>query len=422
MIREPIVIVCTCEIAGKVRGKGFPLRDLPNRRTTGVGWLGTNGMISALGPIANSPFGATGALLLVPDPAAEFRVDFADGAVPEHFFLGDVRFPDGTPWLCCPRDFLRRALTALDEVAGLRLIAAFEHEFMYDGVADRPGAAYSLDAWRRQDGFGSTLVAALRAAGIAPDTFLPEFGARQFEITCDPAPGLRAADEAVALREIVRATAHRLGHRASFTPIADPAGVGNGVHVHFSFRDAGGRPVTHDPAAADGLSPAARQFCAGIMHHAPALLALTAPAPVSYIRLRPNRWAPVAATLAAEDRSASLRVCVPPAVSGKDPAAAFNVEFRAVDAAASPYLALGAMVWAGVDGIRRGLAPPAPDQAPAFPTSLAAALQALAGSAAARGWMGEVFHDAYLRHKRAELAMVADLDEASLCARYADVY
>jgi glutamine synthetase len=222
----------------------------------------------------------------------------------------------------------------------------------------------------------------------------------------------------VVVREVARATAHRLGHRAIFSPILDPAGVGNGVHIHFSFRDAGGQPVMHDPAGEFGLSPVARQFVAGIMHHQPALCAVTAPSAVSYYRLRPNRWAPTHATLQNQDRGAALRVC--PVLPGASAARQFNVEYRVADACASPYLALGAMVWAGVDGIRRGLDLPA--EGPPLPPGLAEALMALEGDAQAREWFGDEFFGAYLMHKRGELAGLEGLDEAAQCARYAAIY
>ena len=69
MKREPILMVCTCEIAGRVRGKGFPATSRAQRLKTGVGWVPTNTMISCFGPIGDTPFGATGDLILVPDEA-----------------------------------------------------------------------------------------------------------------------------------------------------------------------------------------------------------------------------------------------------------------------------------------------------------------------------------------------------------------
>ena len=418
MNREPLILVCTCEMAGRVRGKGFPARELPGRMAKGVGWVPTNAMINAFSTIPSTPFGTGGDLILVPDPTAEVDVDFADGSAKEHFFLGDLRWLDGRPWELCPRDFLRRALAALKEAAGVSLVAAFEHEFTYTGVAGAPGSPYSLAAFRQQGVFAEVFTAALRAAGCEPDSFMAEYGARQYEFTVDVAEGMRAADRAVVAREMARAAAHRLGHRAIFAPILAPDGVGNGVHIHFSFKDANGTPVMHDPAGPMGLSALARQFVAGILHHQPALCALTAPSTISYIRLRPNRWAPTHATLEQQDRGAALRIC--PVIPGGNVAKQFNVEYRVADGAASPYIALAAVVWAGVDGLRRGLEIPA--EGPALPATLEQALDALEASKAARAWMGGTFHDAYLEHKRGEAAMMAGLTEAEQCDRYADTY
>jgi glutamine synthetase len=360
--------------------------------------------------------------MIVPDPATEVRIDFADGSAMEHFFLGDIRNTDGTPWECCPRDFLRRAAAALDETCGLRLLAAFEQEFVYTGIEDRPGHAYTLGAFRRQGSFGETFVAALRTTGIAPDSFLAEYGDRQFEVTVAPALALTAADHGVITREVARAAAHRHGQRTIFSPMPAPTGVGNGVHIHMSLHDASGTPVTYDPARPMQLSELATRFCAGVLHHLPAICAITAPSPVSYLRLTPNRWAPTAIDLVQQDRGAALRVC--PVFAASDPSDAarqFNVEFRVADAAASPYMALAAVLYAGTDGIRHARSLPS-GQPAALPASLGAALEALEASESARSWFGPVFLEAYLRHKRSELNHVRDLSPAELCARYAEVY
>jgi len=440
--REPLVFVGTCDLAGLVRGKGFPAADLPRRLRKGVGLTGSNLMLSPFGPIYDTPFGTEGDLMLVPDPGTKVEVEFDDGAA-ERFYLGDILTTQEQPWECCPRHFLRRALAALNECgkpAGLTLFAAFEQEFVYTGVEDRPGATYALDAYRRQGTFGESYMAALREAGLTPDSFLPEYGARQYEATIEPSRGLRAADEAVIQREMARAVAHRLGQRAIFAPILDPDGVGNGTHIHFSLRDGADRPVFRDPSRPYRLSQVGEHFVAGILHHLPVLTAITAPSAVSYYRLRPNRWAPTWANIAVQDRGASIRVCPifgDSASSGDDAAQQFNVEYRVADAAASPYLALGALVWAGVDGIRHARSlPPIPERnfwdmsetereaagIRELPRSLDEALDGLAASPAAREWFGDTFFDAYLRFKRAELQAVAGLSESATCARYAEIY
>jgi glutamine synthetase len=437
MQHEPIVFVGTCDLAGLVRGKGFPAVELPRRLKKGVGLTHSNIMMSPFGPIYETPFGTEGDLMLVPDPSTKVEVEF-DDSVAERFYLADILTTDEEHWECCPRHFLRRALAALNELdkaAGLTVLAAFEQEFVYTGVEDRPGATYALDAYRRQGSFGESYIAALRAAGLNPDSFLPEYGARQYEVTIDPTEGLRAADQAVIQREMARAVAHRLGHRAIFAPILDPEGIGNGTHIHFSLRDGAGRPVFFDASRPYRLTQVGENFVAGILHHLPVLTAVTAPSAVSYYRLRPNRWAPTWANIAVQDRGASIRVC--PIFGGDGAAEQFNVEFRVADAAASPYLALGVLVWAGVDGIRNNRAlPEMPERsfwdmsdaereaagARPLPRSLGEALDLLADSSAAVEWFGPEFLHVYLRFKRAELRAVAGLNPAETCARYAEIY
>jgi len=424
MLREELIFVGTCDIAGLVRGKGFPAAELPARRKTGIGWTHSNLMQTCFGPILDTPFGTGGDLMIVPDPSAEVHVDFRDGSAAEHFFLGDIRNTDGRPWECCVREFLRRAVTALKDVSGLHLLAAFEHEFLYTGVEDLPGHAYSLSAFRRQGVFGEMLMAAIRAARAKPDSFLAEYGPRQYEMTVAPERALAAADQAVIAREMARAVAFRLENRAIFSsmPVAD--GAGNGVHIHFSLHEGSGAPATYDPEGPLGLSAVAAHFAAGLLHHMPALSAITAPSPVSYLRLTPNRWAPTVANIQIQDRGAALRVCPVFAVhDDKEKAAQFNLEFRVCDAAASPYMALGAMIFAGADGVARKLALPGSEATPpALAHSLGEALDLMETSDTVETWFGPTFFEAYLRHKRSEVAYVADLSPPDLCMRYAEVY
>jgi glutamine synthetase len=422
MISEELIFVATCDISGLARGKGFAARELPARLKKGIGWTGSNLMMSPSGPIWDTPFGTAGDFMIVPDPAMEVRVDFGDGSAIEHFFLGDIRNTDGTPWECCPRDFLRRAVKVLEEMAGLRIVAAFEQEFFYTGTSDRPGDAYALGAFRRAGSFGETFIAALRAAGVDPDTFLAEYGPRQFEVTVMPQPALTAADHAVITREMARAAAYRLGHRVVFSPKPDPELVGNGVHIHMSFVDRSGAPATHAPGEALELSKPAQHFFAGVLDHMPAICAITAPSPVSYLRLVPNTWAPTVIDIVRQDRGANLRICpVFAADTLAEETRQFHVEFRTTDAAASPYLALGAVIFAGADGIRRGLGLPS-GTPPALPRSLPEALDRLAVSETVAGWFGPTHFDAYLRFKRVEAEKVAGLSPAELCAHYAEIY
>jgi glutamine synthetase len=435
MQQEELVFVGICDLAGLVRGKGFPAAELESRLRKGVGLTASNIMISAFGSILATPFGTTGDLVMMPDPEAAVQVPFDEGAA-EHFYLADLQELDGTPWCCCPRDFLRRALNALEAEAGLVVKSVFEQEFVYTGIEDRPGATYALDSFRRQGIFGESLIGALRAAGLTPDSFLPEYGPRQFEVTVKPKLGLRAADEAVITREMARSVAERLGHRAILAPVLKADGIGNGTHIHFSLWDKDGSPASRDPAAPFGIAPRIAPFVAGVLHHLPAITAITAPSVASYFRLQPNRWAPVWAFLGRQDRGAALRVS--PVFPGADEEAdaQFNIEYRVADAAASPYLALGAIIHAGLDGIRGGMTLPAErldfwamtDEARAaagidqLPRSLAEALDRLERTEVARGWFGAEFFAAYLQFKRSEIAALEGLEPADICDRYAAIY
>ena len=243
-------------------------------------------------------------------------------------------------------------------------------------------------------------------------------------MTIAPEPALKAADQAVIVREMARAAAFRLGHRAIFSPMPVADGAGNGVHIHFSLHDASGAPQTYDADGPLGLSEPAAQFCAGVLHHLPAITAITAPSPVSYLRLTPNRWAPTEIDIRKQDRGAALRVCPVFDVRGKKKIAeAFNIEFRVSDGSANPYMALGALIFAGADGIARKLAlPKYSGEAPPLPRSLEQALDGMEKSEAVQRWFGPTFLEAYLRHKRSELGYIAGLEPPELCARYAEVY
>jgi glutamine synthetase len=420
MKTEPLIFAGVCDWAGIVRGKAFPEADLETRLSKGVGLATTNIMMSCFGPVYTTPFGTAGDLIIRPDPSTRVEVPFEDGTV-ERFFLGDIANIDGTRWDLCPRTFLARALEALEKF-DLRALASFEQEFVLTGVEDRPGATYSLDAFRRQGNFGEALMAALRTAGFKPDSFLPEYGARQYEATVAPEPGLRAADAAVVLREMARAVAWRLGQRAVFAPMVTPNGIGSGTHIHLSLWD-DNQPVTHDPRAPLGISARVAPFFAGVIAHLPALVAFTAPSVASYYRLTPNRWAPVHANIARQDRGAAVRVSPIFETSPEEPARQFNVEYRVADASACPYLALGAVIWAGVDGLTRKLPLPTPDaEAPKLPRSLEEALATLERDESARGWWSKEAMTAYLAFKRAEIEALGEAGPDDICLRYAAVY
>ncbi len=437
MSKQGLVALVCCDLGAIVRGRSLPAAAFEQIGGEGVGWVPANQALTPIGVLAEpNPFGSVGDLRLLPDAAAHVRVEEDRESDALEFVVCDIAETDGRPWQCCPREFLRRALAELEQVHGLRALASFEHEFQL--ASDEPPALpFSLEAQRRAGRFPGRAMKALEQAGVLPERFMPEYASHQFEIPVKAAEGIAAADRALALREVVREVARREGRRASFSPLLDPAEAGNGVHIHLSLLDREDRPVLYDPTRSGSLSELGGSFAAGVLRHAGALSALSAPSPVSAARLAPHRWGAGAVSLGVQNRETLLRI--PPLLAGaqEEEARQLRLEYRAADAAANPYLALGALVRAGLEGLSAGLEPPPllerdpatldADEARMFgvgalPTTLEGALSALAADESARGWMPQLMYEAYLAVKRSELQAASGADLAELCTRYARVY
>ena len=428
-----LTMACTSDFSGLVRGKGFRSTDLERKIARGIGWTPTNVQITCFDTIADSPYGALGDLVLRPDPATLVNAPLPGGGT-LRFLLGDITDLDGAPWECCTRGLLKTALARFRELSGLDLRATFEHEFMLPGGRGTRG--FTLQGFAERQRFGEALFDALDGAGIAPDSFLREYGPDQMEITLPPAPALRAADEAAIVREVTRATAAAMDLSATFSPLCASDIVGNGVHIHLSLWD-GDRPVTHDTKGQDGLSTPASAFVAGVLAHLNAISALTAPSGISFLRLVPHRWSAAFNNLGAQDREAAIRICPVTATDPADRARQFNVEFRAADAAASPHLALAAVVAAGTLGIEAGLRA-APSTAEdlsllspgnlaarglkRLPASLDAALADFLADKTLLAALPPRMPAIYAAHKRSELAHVGPMTEAERFAAYAATY
>lgn len=437
MSTAQLVSLVTCDLGAIVRGRAVFASELEEHQRSGLGWVPANHALTPLGPLAEpNPFGSTGDLRLLPDPSTHVRVGAEPGASALELVLCDIVETTGEPWSCCPRTFLKGALADLQEQTGATLRVSFEHEFQL--LRDDPSPLpFSLSAQRAAEPFATTVMGALVEAGVEPERFFAEFASHQFEIPVAPTSGLQAADRAVILREVVREIARREEMRATFVPLLDPTEAGNGVHIHISLQDAGGRALLYDATRPGSLSELGGQFAAGVLAHASALSALCAPSPVSAERLTPHHWSAGAVCVGERNREALLRI--PPLVElgGGDPAAQMRLEFRGADAAANPYLALGAIVRAGLSGIAAGLeSPEILDRDPAsldereaerfgvgaLPQSLTDALRELESDAEACGWLGPELLVAYTSLKRAELAATAGLQAGECCRRYSEVY
>ena len=195
---------------------------------------------------------------------------------------------------------------------------------------------------------------------------------------------LKAADDVMKFKYVIRNTAWEAGKTVTFMPKPLFGENGSGMHVHQSIWDKG-KPLFYDEGGYGGLSDIARYYIGGILKHAPALLAFTNPTVNSYHRLVPGFEAPIALVYSARNRSACVRI----PITGANPKSK-RIEFRCPDPSANPYLAFAALLLAGIDGIKNKIEPPAPidkniyelppeeyDEIDHVPTSLDAVLDAL---------------------------------------------
>ena len=164
----------------------------------------------------------------------------------------------------------------------------------------------------------------------------------------------KMADSVILQKYIVKNVARAHGKVATFMPKPIFQDNGSGMHTHQSlWRD--GQPLFYDPEGYALTSETCRQYIAGLLAHAPALLAFIAPTTNSYRRLVPGFEAPVNLAYSMRNRSCCARI----PVYFNTPASK-RVEFRLPDPACNPYLAFAAMLMAGLDGIAKRMDPGEP--------------------------------------------------------------
>jgi glutamine synthetase len=232
----------------------------------------------------------------------------------------------------------------------------------------------------------------------------------------------------VLYRETVRALAFQRGLWASMAAKPVPDQIGNGCHMHASLWSLdGSRNLFHDGDDPHGLSEMGYHFIGGLLAHLPALMAFTAATVNSYRRLAPGAWSSAYACYGMDNREAAVRICSPMA---DDVAGSTNLELKPSDSGANPYLALGAYIHAGIDGVRNRTDPGEPvavDPATLpggerdrrgvrrLPASLEEALDALEGDALLMDALGPLRREAYLAVKRSDVAEFAGHDAAYEC-------
>ena len=290
---------------------------------------------------------------LIPDLATLTPLPFARG---QAMVSCDMTEPDaGTPWEGCPRSALKRVLDGLSE-RGYTSLASYEAEFYVwdaDGPLDRTPYAGSYALTPAAE-FVAELALTLQEMGLRPEQCHAEVGHGNLELSVGEDEAWAAADKRVMVLEAIRGVANRMGLGITMAPKPYLDGAGNGHHLHVSLYE-DDSPVLFD--ASGTLSGPGAGFVAGILEHLPAVMAFTAPSPNSYQRLAPGMWASAYAVYGLDNREAAVRLASP--VAGRESATA-NVELKPADVTSNPYLALAAVLAAGMDGLDRGLDPGEP--------------------------------------------------------------
>ncbi|MCP6759666.1 MAG: glutamine synthetase [Fischerella sp. CENA71] len=346
------VRILWCDNANIIRGKAVHVEMLPHYFEHGVGisagQQGVPVMYDAVVP--KTGLGPVGEVSLVPDWSSLTALPYSPG----HFrVMGNMRLHNEA-WGLCPRYFLLRMIEAA-KTQGLEVQAAFENEFYLlqqfgDRIIPADSTVFaSTQAMDIHHEVIDNIAEALISQGIPVEQYYPESGPGQQEISIRYTEALRAADWQIAYRETVRAIARRHNFKASFLPKIFPESAGSGCHIHLSLWWHG-QNLLPDEQGVCGLSDVARAFIAGILEHLPALMALTTPCVNSYRRISPHSWSGAFRCWGLDNREAAVRV--PSATAFGIPT---HFELKTVDASANPYLALGAVIAAGLDGVRQNL-------------------------------------------------------------------
>ncbi len=417
-----------CDNGGVIRGKSTHVGQLARRMQSGIGLVkGMQSFTSLDTLVPDATYGPVGEIRLVPDPDTFVILPYAPRSAQMVASMVEL---DHSPWALDPRSFLQRMIARASD-AGLAFEAAFENEFYLalrtdDGYrpVDR-SLCFSAIGMDSTEDVIQDIIAALTAQGLTVELSHPELGWGQQELSIRHAPALAAADNQLTYRQTVRGVAARHGLVASLAPKPFADQAGSGAHLHWSIWDVARRTnQLVDPTGADGLSELGRNAIAGVLAHLPGLLGLTAPSANSFRRLQPHYWSSAYTAWGIENREAAVRV---PSRYWDDEEGSTNLELKASDASANPYLSLGGVIAAALDGIERGLDPGEPiNEDPGnlseaertargvdrFPETAGEALDELERDEVLMTALGGPLGTEYLKVRRAEAAAYAAEDTA----------
>ena len=413
-----------CDNGGIIRGKATHASKLESRMKEGIGQtLAMQAFtgVETLAPVEG--MGPIGEFRLTPDPNTFTILPYVPGS---GSMMSDMILLNGQPWEACPRTFLKRMVARLAE-QGMRAEAAVEHEFYLarevngQYVPADHSLCYSSIGLDDQAEVIDSILEALENQGISIELFHTELGPAQQELSISHADLLRAADNVCLVRETVRGVALGFDLFASFAPKPFLDQAGSGAHIHLSLwgSDSSAQPgknLFYDATRRGGLSETGRYFIGGVLRHIRALVALTCGSPNSYRRLLPHFWSSAYGAYGFDNREGAIRV--PSLFWGRE-ASSINLEFKPSDHSGNPYLAMGALIAAGLDGIANEVDPGEPQEIDPgnysdeererkgirrLPTSLDEALDELERDEVLKNALGPLLATSYIAVKRNESA------------------
>jgi glutamine synthetase len=405
------VEVGTPDTYGHLRGKRVPVaRFLESVATGGMNIADAIYVFDVQCEIVDSPIINMGTgyldMHLVPDLSTFRLLTHRPGYA---IVLADASTESGEPHPLSPRSILANQVARVEALGFDPIIATeletyictadwkpFQNHVQYSSLTDALDLEAMVLDMRR----------ALLGADIPLESSNPEYGPGQLEINFGPSDPISTADNTVLFKSIVKQVAVQHGARATFMPKPWTNQSGSGMHIHSSLnRD--GRNVFGSEGDAPNEEMSA--WTAGLLHHAQAMQLIGIPTPNGYRRVRPNTFCPTHAHWGDDNRTVLARLTMHAGNANR-------VEFRSAGADANPYLAIAAIVAAGVDGLEsnRPLPPKAvgdmyasPGDSPVLPISLTESITAFSGSALADA-LGSAFAENYVVMAQNELTVCAE--------------
>ena len=401
-----------CDNANIIRSKAVPIERIEHFALKGVGLTkAAQAQPAMFDTVVTNTVGLSpvGEVRLMPDWSSLQLLPYS----PKHASVMCSMQYQSSPWEYCPRQFLQTMIERAADL-GLTLKAGQEFEFvLLNNLVNQAPSDNCIYAESSALDIADEVLALameyLEAQDMEINLLHAESAPGQFEISLLHTDPLRCADQNILFRQSIKAAALRSGLSASFLPKPYEDAAGSGCHLNLSlWREE--QNIIFDEKQPYHLGQETQHFMAGILHHLPALMAVSAPSINSYRRFLPHFWSGAYCSWGEQNREAALRV------AGDDQHPS-RFELKTIDASANPYLAMGAVIAAGIEGIEnKRVLPPPCNQDPGLlsdeqrskrnisrlPSTLFEAISAYQNSTMLKASMGENQHQAFYSVRQAE--------------------